>query len=110
MYTMKRENEPGTIRFVAEENITAAQSKSLNEYFMDEMQDADASVVLDLRLIDFVDSTGIGAIVGLARACEEKELDFRVEVSSPDILRVLKTCNLHNMFEIREVSSGGEGC
>ena len=108
---MKRENEPGTIRFIAEENITAAQSKFLSGYFPQEMEDAaSVAVVLDLCSIDFVDSTGIGIIVGLARICEEKELDFRVEVSSPDVLRVMRTCNLQSVFEIRDVSSGGKGC
>jgi anti-anti-sigma factor len=106
---MKREDQPWAIRFVAEKDITAEQAKVLGEYFAEEVKDAAAvAVVLDLCSIDFVDSTGIGTIVGLARTCEEKGLDFRIEVSSPDILRVLRTCNLQNMFEIRDVSSGRE--
>jgi len=103
---MRREEETGIVRFVAEENITASNVRELQTFFIEEMESVTAgAVVLDLSPVDFVDSSGLTLVIGLSKTCNKKGVTFRLDVRSADILRVLRTCNLHNLFEIREVTS-----
>jgi anti-anti-sigma factor len=55
-------------------------------------------LILDMSEVEFIDSTGIGALIGLARACEREGLPFAMSAVSPRVQRVLEFMGLGEMW------------
>lgn len=70
--------------------------------------DGEGPVVVDLREIDFIDSTGIGLLVRAMRASAEDSNRLRILPSrSEDVQRLLEICGLDQALPILEDPSGG---
>lgn len=71
--------------------------------FKDQMRlltrDVDGCVVLDLRRVDFVDSSGLGAIVG---ALKQLGTQTRLELASltPNVAKVFRLTRMDTVFTI----------
>lgn len=105
---MKTVRSEQGMRFIAEENLVATRSAELRKQFQTALDEAHSGmVVLDLSSTEYIDSTGLALVIGVVKTCEKKGLPFRVEVASPLILRVFKTCKLDQLMEIKEVPSRG---
>ncbi len=59
-------------------------------------------VVLELDHVDFVDGSGLGALVRLAQAARAKGKDVKLSGLQPYIKKTLKTTNLISQFEVYE--------
>jgi anti-sigma B factor antagonist len=59
-------------------------------------------VVLDLDKVDFVDSSGLGALVRLVQAARSKGGDMKLSAVPPKILKTLSMTNLLSQFETYE--------
>ena len=55
-------------------------------------------LVLELADVGFVDSSGIGAFVDLARQAEDSDLSFAIRDPSPRVLRVLQVTGLAHLW------------
>ncbi len=62
------------------------------------------SLVLDLAELDFLDSSGIGAIVLLAGSAEDAEREFALQAPSERVVRVLGVSGLLDTWPIRAAS------
>lgn len=54
----------------------------------------EGALTLDLSAVEFMDSTGIGALIELAKACEQQGSPFAVCAVSPRARRVLEVTGL----------------
>ncbi|MEM7498831.1 MAG: STAS domain-containing protein [Pseudomonadota bacterium] len=74
------------------------------------MNDATArhsgDVVLDLGEITFIDSSGLGAIVGIARRLP-KGRSLSLDNVAPPVMRLLRLTRVDTVFTIRESVAGG---
>jgi anti-anti-sigma factor len=61
-----------------------------------------AVVILDLHEVDFVDSTGLGAIVNGLKRLRARGGDLALRALSPQAMKVLELTGLTKVFEIRE--------
>jgi len=59
------------------------------------------SLVVDLTDVEFLDSTGLGVLVGTMRRTGEVNGDLRLVVASDRILRVFRMTSLTEVFDIR---------
>jgi anti-sigma B factor antagonist len=59
-----------------------------------------ADVVLQLDNVEFVDSSGLGALVRLTQAARSKGGDLKLSGVPPKIRKTLEMTNLHTQFEI----------
>ncbi|HEY3723721.1 MAG TPA: STAS domain-containing protein [Acidimicrobiia bacterium] len=64
-------------------------------------QDIDRLVV-DLRALTFMDSSGIGALVVVWKRAGEREVAMTLEAVPLEVRRVLDSCGLNEMFEPRD--------
>lgn len=45
-------------------------------------------LILNFRSLDYIDSTGIGVIISILKACEREQMVFKVEEIQPNIKRL----------------------
>lgn len=55
---------------------------------------------IDLREVDFIDSSGIGALLAVANALPEAARPLRLVNVGPAVLSVLELVRVHRVFEI----------
>jgi anti-sigma B factor antagonist len=57
-------------------------------------------LVVDLSNVDFLDSTGLGALIGAQRRAKEVDGDVRVVAREGQILRLLRITGLLKVFSV----------
>ena len=56
--------------------------------------------VLDLTGVGFLDSTGLGILVGTLRRLREADSELYLVVTNPHVLRVLNVTHLDQVFDV----------
>jgi anti-sigma B factor antagonist len=57
-------------------------------------------IVVDLSRINYLDSTGLGVLVGALKRLREKDGELRLVHPTPRVMRVLEITRLVNVFQI----------
>jgi anti-sigma B factor antagonist len=82
--------------------VDVATAPALAEH-LDKVIERDRDrVVADLRAVTFIDSTGLGVLIGAQRRCDEAGRDLRVVVSEPKIHKVFEITGLTEHFTMVE--------
>jgi anti-sigma B factor antagonist len=55
-----------------------------------------AEVVVDLAAVEFIDASGLGALVGAAAAAARAGVRFRLQAPSPPVERVLELAGIND--------------
>jgi len=72
-----------------------------------EIADSGASrIVVDLQQVDFMDSTGLGELVGALRRARPKGGDVRLVCTQEKILKIFRITALDQQFAIHETVDG----
>lgn len=61
-----------------------------------------AGLVLDLDRVDFIDSTGLGVMVGAAKRMRMIEGGFRIVCSQPHLIHLFRITRLNEVFDLYE--------
>ena len=61
-----------------------------------------AGLVLDLDRVDFIDSTGLGVMVGAAKRMRVAEGGFRIVCSQPHLVELFALTRLNEVFDLYE--------
>jgi anti-sigma B factor antagonist len=88
-----------TVLTVAGE-LDVVGAPKLRQSVMDAVKDGRHCLVLDLSGVDFIDSFGIGVIVGALKRVRLLDGDLRVIVPEPRVRRVLEVCDLDRVFTL----------
>jgi len=83
---------------VSKLNILIAQS--LKEEIAQYLSKSGKNIVLDLQGIDYIDSSGFGALLSILRNAKNNNSTFKICSISPDVMELVKLLQLHNVFEI----------
>jgi len=68
---------------------------------LEELLEADVTrLVVDLEDVDFIDSTGLGVLVGGLRRARAANGEVRLVCTNPRILKVFEATGLHEVFAI----------
>ena len=79
-------------------NILIAQS--LKEEVAQYLTKPNTKLVLDLAGIEYVDSSGFGALLSILRNAKNNDSQFKICNVSDDVMELVKLLQLHNVFEI----------
>ena len=79
-------------------NILIAQS--LKEEVAQYLTKANTKLILDLKGIEYVDSSGFGALLSILRNAKNNDSQFKICNISSDVMELVKLLQLHNVFDI----------
>ena len=90
------------LRISTDGNLVASTVDALRKVSLEHLEHPCSEVVLDLASAEVVDSLGITLMLGLFKTCQQKQLAFKVEGASPDLMRVFKLFSLPRLFTVQE--------
>ena len=101
--------EGDSIFIVLAGELDASSCPAVEAKLADADGDGDGLVVVDLREVNFIDSTGIALLVRAMRASAEDSDRLRVVPSrSRDVQRLLEICGMDQALPILEDPAGDE--
>lgn len=80
-------------------DIDVESARDLRAHFVDQIADPSARVVVDLSGVDFMDSSGLGALVSGWQMTRE-EGEFRIAGANPVVHRVLTITGMEDVFQL----------
>ena len=83
--------------------VTAGQ---LDTELVAGLEQASLRLVLDLSAVSFMDSTGLGTVVKALKRCREKDVEFRVVVSTERVRKVFEITGLNTLISLTESLEG----
>jgi len=90
---VRPEDDGSSVLFKLRGTLDIATSPTLRAA-LSEAQNANKNVVVDLTQVEFLDSTGLGALIGAHRRAAEGSSTVRLIVSEGPILRLLAITGL----------------
>ncbi|MBP5208555.1 MAG: anti-sigma factor antagonist [Clostridia bacterium] len=66
-----------------------------------------SSLVLDLSRISFMDSSGLGLIMGRYAVCRKNGVDFRLRGADGRVIKMLELAGLSRVIGVEENAKGG---
>lgn len=80
--------------------IDVAAAPGLREQLVDLIEGGTVELVVDLDGVDFIDSTGLGVLVGAVRRARAAEGDVRLVCTNSRLLKVFDVTGLDEVFTI----------
>ncbi|MGH9244771.1 MAG: STAS domain-containing protein [Acidimicrobiales bacterium] len=80
--------------------VDVATAPRLREQIVSLVADGNARIVCDLESVDFLDSTGLGVLVGALKRARTHGGDLVLVLTQPRILKVFEITGLLQVFEI----------
>ena len=106
---MRIETRPGPgalIAEVGEARIDAASAIQFKDAMRETAADAPGRIVLDLHRVEFIDSSGLGAIVAVMKMlAPERRLDLAAP--TPNVQRVLRLTRMDSVFTVHADAEAG---
>ena len=90
---------PWTVLTVAGE-LDVAGGPDLRQHVMAAVRTGATRLVLDLTGVDFIDSFGLGVLVGALKRVRLLDGDLRLVVPEPRVRRVFEVCDLDRVFTL----------
>ncbi len=79
--------------------LDAYSEKQFITYLSDVLQTNNSSIVIDLTNIDFLDSSGLGALVQIAKQCNEAKRLFTI-IGNPRVVQTIKLVRLEGFLNL----------
>ena len=78
----------------------AAHVASFKEIVEDQWADNIENVVIDFDAVDFIDSSGIGALLGVQKRLKNSPTGVTLLNAKPNVISVIELLRLHRVFKI----------
>ena len=95
------EQKRGCVVFHFAGQLDAYSEKQFTEYVVDVMKASNLPTVIDLSKIDFLDSSGLGALVQLAKQCTDAKRAFSL-VGNSRVMQTVKLVRLEEFLHLAQ--------
>ena len=95
------EQKDGCLVFHFTGQLDAYSEKQFMEYIADVLKASNLPTVVDLSKIDFLDSSGLGALVQLAKQCTDAKRSFLL-VDNSRVMQTIKLVRLEEFLHLVE--------
>ncbi|SUZ83844.1 uncharacterized protein METZ01_LOCUS36698 [marine metagenome] len=95
-----RSPRDGCVVLVLIGELDLAGAPRLRQAVVAEAAAGERHVVLDLTAVDFIDSTGLGVVVGALRRLRTHDGELSVVCPEPRLRRVFEMCDLDRVFTL----------
>jgi len=75
-------------------------SPRLKQEIVDLLNQGQTKIVVDTTKVEYLDSTGLGVLIGGLKRARERDGDLRLICDSPRILRIFEITGLTKIFDI----------
>jgi anti-sigma B factor antagonist len=80
--------------------LDAATSKEFKKTMTSLTEEKRSQILLDLSELDFIDSSGLGSLVGALRSVNNQGGDIRIAAIKPQVRAIFELTRLHRVFSI----------
>jgi anti-anti-sigma factor len=99
MISIEKRDKIDIITFTVDK-INALITDDLRDQISKVFENPNSKVILDLRGVQYVDSSGFGCFLSIMRTARNNYGTLKFANPEPAVLQVLKTLNLHTVFDI----------
>jgi len=101
MISIEREDKIDIITFTIDK-ITALVTEELRTEINKVFETLNAKVVIDLKGVEYIDSSGFGCLLSILRNAKNNYGILKFANPEPQVLQTLKMLNLHTVFDIHD--------
>jgi anti-sigma B factor antagonist len=94
--------QDGTAVLTVTGEIDIATAPRLREQVVTLVGQGETRIVVDMEGVDFIDSTGLGALVGALKRVRTQGGELAIVCTRPRLLKVFEITGLVRVFEIHE--------
>ena len=102
MTTSIRQIDGVTIVDISGRIVFGKESASLREVIHDLLSDGHKQIVLNLGAVDYIDTTGLGLLVGSLTTVRKRGAELKLFNLQEKVAAVMQTTNLYTVFDIAE--------
>ena len=99
MINIEKRDKIDIITFTVD-RINALITDELRSEIGKVFENANSKVIIDLKGVQYIDSTGFGCFLSVMRTARNNYGTLRIASPEPEVMKVFKTLNLHTVFEI----------
>lgn len=100
--SFRRSEGTDDLRLEVSGEIDVFTSPSLREELYGMIDDGASTIVIDCSQMDFIDSSGLGVLVGALKRIRERGGDFELLGLNPSTRKVFEITGLTKLFTIRD--------
>jgi len=80
--------------------LDAYTAPDLRDALDGELEEGNAVLVVDLKDLTYLDSTGLGILVGTAKRCRQAGGDLAVACTRPNLLKIFQISGTHEILNV----------
>mgnify|MGYP000939218238 FL=1 len=94
--------EDGAIEIKPIGEVDIYTSPELKNKIFELIEEKDLNIVINGENLDYIDSTGLGVLMGIYKKMQGKTLDLQIINLKPNIYKLFDITGLNKVFNIRE--------
>ena len=98
---MKIESSGDVLKVSLVNELAAANASEFRDRLRAELEEVHRIIEIDLSQAQYLDSSGLGALLSLHKTMRDREGSVRLVYPTPNIRKILELTRLHRLFEIR---------
>lgn len=99
-FKLQHREEKGILILTPQGQLNASEVPSFKKEWMPFLQKEGVGVIIDCASLEFVDSTGLGALIALLRKLESKGGKLAFVGMNPEVATIFEITRLHKLFQI----------
>lgn len=92
--------ENGVTIIAVDGRLDAFQAKEFKNLVTDLVDDNRNRIIIDMASVDFVDSSGLGSLVGALKLVNNRGGDIKIVSPRPEVRTIFELTRLHRIFDM----------